>query len=541
MGVLDWLIRSKGPTTSAAPAPAVLVEPEPGAGRLPVFAVFDCETTGLVPAADRVIELSVVRCDAWGRTLDQWVSRFDPEGPVGATEIHGITQDDVAGAPLFRDLVHEVTSRFAGLVPVAHNARFDLAFLRSEYLRAGWTLPGLPTLCTLQESRMFLPDLGRRRLPDCCAAFGIAHQGAHSALGDALAAAGLLESYVAHHPLGPAGYAGVYQEARAVQWSSAPSGAAFVGARPRRAPVRIRAVPPRETRPLVQLLDDLVLADAIGPDAPEGTEAYLELLAEVLEDGEISEHEAAALADVAALYELHDAVLADVHRTFVLALAHLAVEDGVITRTERSELYDVADELGVDGRAVVRSLEAAAEARFRRLSLGLAALPDDWPHPIVLRVGDSVVFTGCDDDIRDLLEARAAKAGVRVASAISARTVALVTDGSFAGTKLAAARERGTRIIAPSVFDDLLTHVQPFVGQASPERLQTDLTPTPARHRAHSPTPTASQPVGVPPAMVRAWARANGFVVGERGRLPREVFDAFAAARAVDDSSPTFS
>jgi DNA polymerase-3 subunit epsilon len=56
----------------------------------------------------------------------------------------------------------------AGVPVVAHNAAFDLAFLRAEYAYAGWKLPMLPTLCTLEASDTYLPGLARRRLADCC-------------------------------------------------------------------------------------------------------------------------------------------------------------------------------------------------------------------------------------------------------------------------------------------------------------------------------------------------------------------------------------
>lgn len=116
------------------------------------FAVIDVETTGLSPTAHRVVELAVVRTDLSGRVLDEWSTRFNPEGPVGATHIHGITQRDVAHAPRFSELIPHITSRLAGHAVVAHNAKFDLAFLRNEYARAGWGMPWLPALCTLEAS-----------------------------------------------------------------------------------------------------------------------------------------------------------------------------------------------------------------------------------------------------------------------------------------------------------------------------------------------------------------------------------------------------
>lgn len=160
------------------------------------FVVIDVETTGLSPNADRILELAVVRTDERGHVMEEWSSRFNPQGPVGATKIHGITAADVRHAPLFTDRIDEIVDRLQGAAVVAHNARFDTAFLRGEFARAGWQMPWLPTLCTLEASRHYLSDLDRRRLPDCCHAAGIRLTHAHSALGDARATADLLAYYL---------------------------------------------------------------------------------------------------------------------------------------------------------------------------------------------------------------------------------------------------------------------------------------------------------------------------------------------------------
>src|SRR4051794_35163729 len=101
--------------------------------RVPGFAVIDVETTGLSANSHLVLELAIVRTDPAGRVLDEWMCRFDPEGPVGATHIHGITVADVAGAPRFGQVLGEISLRLAGAAIAGHNVRFDLAFLRAEY------------------------------------------------------------------------------------------------------------------------------------------------------------------------------------------------------------------------------------------------------------------------------------------------------------------------------------------------------------------------------------------------------------------------
>ncbi|MGP5696712.1 exonuclease domain-containing protein [Brachybacterium alimentarium] len=159
--------------------------------------MIDVETTGLSPVDERIIELAIIRADEHGRPIDQWVSRVHPEKPVSAAHVHGLTDADLESAPRFSELALTVGSALQGLVVVAHHTEFDISFLRAEFARASLPMPKFTTYCTLQSSTLYLPQLQRRRLADCCHAMGIAHRQAHSALGDAYAAAGLLERYLA--------------------------------------------------------------------------------------------------------------------------------------------------------------------------------------------------------------------------------------------------------------------------------------------------------------------------------------------------------
>src|SRR5690606_23052487 len=127
----------------------------------------------------------------------RWGTRINPGVPVRATHIHGITDADVAGAPRFADLAVRIGTALQDLVIVAHNAEFDVEFLRAEFARAGMPMPRFSTYCTLQGSTLYLPQLRRRTLAQCCAALSVTHRQAHSALGDASATTGLLERYLA--------------------------------------------------------------------------------------------------------------------------------------------------------------------------------------------------------------------------------------------------------------------------------------------------------------------------------------------------------
>ena len=121
------------------------------------------------------------------------------------------------------------------------------------------------------------------------------------------------------------------------------------------------------------MVDRFSLADAASDGAPDVSMPYLEKIAEALEDGELSDDEAADLAGLAAVMNLSSDDIAAANRAFVLALAHDALEDGKVPRAQRAELLHVAELLQVDAKVVPTLPDQAELARDTRLSDGLAA------------------------------------------------------------------------------------------------------------------------------------------------------------------------
>jgi DNA polymerase-3 subunit epsilon len=487
------------------------------------FAVIDVETTGLSPRTERILELAIVRVDEDGCFVDEWVTRFNPDGPVGATHIHGITDADVADAPRFLHLVPEIARRLDGAAVVGHNVRFDLSFLRAEFERAGWVLPDVQSACTMTESRRHLPHLERRRLADCCEALSIRTAGAHSALGDARATALLLAHFVERDERASASvWQSVLDAGAAVRWPTTPIAAPVRAARTA-AYARRTSRAELDAQPLVRLLQRFHLADVLDEGARESALPYLELLVEALEDGVLSEAERRALADIGRTYDLDARAVGAAHQALLLALAHLAVLDGKVTAAEKGELLGVAELLGVPVAAVTSVLREAEAARDERMAVGLRELPPDWALGEPLRVGDKIAFTGCDPQWRERLERRAGKRGVRVMNSVSGRTVMLVTDGGFSGTKAAKAGELGVRLVHPDDFEVLLDHLQP---SASADSTIMTSSPSPAAVPGDN---------ALDPSAVRAWARSHGMQIGDRGRLPLQVLNAYRAATATRD------
>lgn len=144
----------------------------------------------------RIIELGVVVVqDRKLVSEHNWL--VFPECQVSAeiTKITGITNDDLAGKPLFRELLGEIEEVFAGAdIGIAHNAPFDTGMLMNELLRCNRTGFPWPTeiVCTAQE---YTPMMGKRpRLIHLYEKImGVPLKQTHRALDDAKAVYDLLE------------------------------------------------------------------------------------------------------------------------------------------------------------------------------------------------------------------------------------------------------------------------------------------------------------------------------------------------------------
>lgn len=148
------------------------------------YAVVDVETTGLRPD-DRIVSAAVYRLDARGTVEDHWYSPVNPQRDPGPTEIHGLTADMLADAPLFAEIAGEFGERLAGRVLVAHNAVFDWTMIAREYARAGRRAPVEQRLCTIALSKELALPLANHRLETLVSYFGVRQERAHHALDDA--------------------------------------------------------------------------------------------------------------------------------------------------------------------------------------------------------------------------------------------------------------------------------------------------------------------------------------------------------------------
>lgn len=145
----------------------------------------DLETTGTDPVRDRVIEIGIAKVSD-GEIEREWQSLVDPQQPIPPMiqSITGISDDMVRGAPSFAAVAEEVEKLLGDALFIAHNARFDVGFLRHEFLRLGRKFQ--PTvLCTVKFSRALYPQHHRHGLDALIARHGLTCAARHRALGDA--------------------------------------------------------------------------------------------------------------------------------------------------------------------------------------------------------------------------------------------------------------------------------------------------------------------------------------------------------------------
>lgn len=154
--------------------------------------VLDLETTGLDVKHDRVVQIAAIAL-LGSHILDapRIDLLVDPEIPIPAvaTGVHGIRDQDVAGAPRIAELLGTLRKSLSGRVVIGHHIAFDLAVLRHEAARAGVAWQDPPSLDLAQLVGALEPSLPDLSLESVARLLDIGIERRHSALGDALAAA----------------------------------------------------------------------------------------------------------------------------------------------------------------------------------------------------------------------------------------------------------------------------------------------------------------------------------------------------------------
>ena len=148
------------------------------------LAFVDLETTGATASLDRITEIGIILVDESG--VQEWSSLVNPETRISgfSERLSGISNEMVANEPRFCDLANRVYKMLEGRILVAHNARFDYAFLKQSFMREGIDFSA-KTLCTVKLSRRLYPGYSKHNLDTLIERHGLKVSGRHRALADA--------------------------------------------------------------------------------------------------------------------------------------------------------------------------------------------------------------------------------------------------------------------------------------------------------------------------------------------------------------------
>lgn len=171
------------------------------------FAVLDLETTGLFETqGDRIVQVGVVIVNGQGKIQTSWTSVVNPGRRIPNAHMHGITDAIAKTAPTFSAIADQLVETLEGRVIVAHNASFDLKFLRKELAAAGKELePRRTAVFDTMSATYLLGRLPDKKMMTVAQAAGVEFdslpgRGAHDAETDTHATAGILEAYLLLNP-----------------------------------------------------------------------------------------------------------------------------------------------------------------------------------------------------------------------------------------------------------------------------------------------------------------------------------------------------
>ncbi len=157
------------------------------------YVVFDTETTGLTPSVDEIVQIAAVRLVNGRRVRGEvFDTLVDPGRPIPAssTAVHGITEDMVKGAPGIDEAGRQFHAFARGAVLIAHNAPFDMEFLRRHEKSIGASFDH-PVLDTVLLSAVVFGQTEQHSLDALTARVGITipEEARHTAIGDTVATA----------------------------------------------------------------------------------------------------------------------------------------------------------------------------------------------------------------------------------------------------------------------------------------------------------------------------------------------------------------
>ena len=161
------------------------------------FVVFDIETTGFSAVNDRIIEIGAVKVEN-GEIVDRYSTFVNPERPIPfeIEKLTGINDGMVVDAAVIEDILPEFLAFSEDCIMVAHNAEFDMSFIKENCRRMN-LLRKFTVVDTLAMARSMLPDLKNYKLDTVVEAVGGTLENHHRAVEDAESTADIFVKFVA--------------------------------------------------------------------------------------------------------------------------------------------------------------------------------------------------------------------------------------------------------------------------------------------------------------------------------------------------------
>lgn len=153
-----------------------------------IFTCLDCETTGLEPESDRIIEVAVVKF-TFDKILETYETLIDPEIPISAAsmEIHHISEEMVKGKPKISEVLPHLLKMTHSHLLIGHGIGLDIAFIQAEARRnqIPCSFPNKGHIDTLRMARLY-GESPVNSLEKLRQHFNIAAEGAHRAMSDVI-------------------------------------------------------------------------------------------------------------------------------------------------------------------------------------------------------------------------------------------------------------------------------------------------------------------------------------------------------------------
>ena len=173
----------------------IVYEPN-GQSLLDSYVVFDLETTGLSPNVHKIIEIGAVKV-VGGKITDRYSRFVNPKVPLpfAIEELTKIRDDMLVNEPEISTILPEFMEFCKGSVMVAHNAEFDMGFIRKNCADLGLSC-SFTVVDTVALARYLLPNLNRFKLDTVAKELHISLQNHHRAVDDAACTAEIFAEFV---------------------------------------------------------------------------------------------------------------------------------------------------------------------------------------------------------------------------------------------------------------------------------------------------------------------------------------------------------